>query len=118
MAMETYGKLPRRILRIMFRITGHRLGGRLGIAAPRWTGKEAIIFNAAGLEESTLKNFIRPLFSGNVAHDFVNGNMLTSVQKKTLESPTSHDPPAFVGESSSGIETDRMQRRPIGSSLF
>jgi hypothetical protein len=62
-----------------FLTTGHSLGGRLAAAASRLTGKQAIIFNAAGLDEESI---MRPggVVVGKIAHYAVEGEAISWVQ--------------------------------------
>jgi GTPase SAR1 family protein len=62
-----------------FLLTGHSLGGRIAAAISRLTGKRAITFNAAGLNERLLS---RTLPTSHILNCVIAGEILTTVQEE------------------------------------
>ncbi len=72
-------------------ITGHSLGGGLGSAAARASGKPAITFNAAGLHKNTVTRYGGiPVITDpdNIQAYRVQGEVLTGVQEQNLGGTT------------------------------
>ena len=67
------------MLKLDIAFTGHSLGGGLASAAAASTGQEADIYNAAGLNPSTVPN----ADTSQIDHYYVRGELLNTLQNNS-----------------------------------